>query len=162
MLDLSKEPTNEEGFGCRVKTGTLKDLMWHANHPQGKILNGLEFPDPIGCRNPDLQLSSDDVAWVQTTFMRPFCDRQAQKPLSDTRWGLAATAGAITYWHVDSNGYGTYVDVQVGVKWWVVATPRANGPHFANKSLYGKFNPQEVNSTIWDVKGVLLTPGDRL
>lgn len=160
VLDLSKEP-NEQGFGSRVKTGTLKDLLWHAQQPAGRILNGLEFPSPIGCSNPDQQLSSDDAAWVQTTF-RPFCDRETQKPLSDTRWGLAATGGAISYWHVDSDGYGTYVDVQVGIKWWVVATPKAQGPKFSTKSIYATFDPQEVNSDIWDVQAVLLRPGDRL
>ena len=28
------------------------------------------------------------------TTYKPFCSREVQKPLSDTRWGLAATAGA--------------------------------------------------------------------
>ena len=40
-----------------------------------------------------MELSTDDIAWVMTTY-KPFCSREVQKPLSDTRWGLAATAGS--------------------------------------------------------------------
>jgi hypothetical protein len=160
VLDLSKEP-NKQGFGCRVMTGTLKDLLWHSSHPEGRILNGLEFPHPSGCQDPDLQMSSDNIAWVQTTY-KPYCKRETQRPFSDLKWGLAATAAAVTYWHADSNGYATYVDVQVGVKWWVVATPKDGGPRFAHSNLYSTFDPQEVNSNLWDVEAVILRPGDRL
>lgn len=143
--------------------GTLKDLLWHANEPTGRILNGLEFPHPSGCGDPDVQMSSDDTAWVQTTY-KPFCSRETQKPLSDIRWGLAATKGAITYWHLDSNGYGTYIDVQAGTKWWVVATQKdqIDTPSFASNALYLTFDPQEVNSDLWDVEAFLLKPGHRL
>ena len=157
---MSIEP-NQQGFGCRLQTGTLKDLSWHANLSQGRVLNGLEFPHPSGCRDPDVEPSTDDIAWVMTTY-KPFCSREVQKPLSDTRWGLAATAGAVTYWHVDSNGYGTYVDVQVGLKWWVVASPKDDGPSFSESTLYNEFDPQDVNSDLWDIQAVVLEPGDRL
>lgn len=62
-VDLSVEPT-KEGFGCRLKTGTLKDLLLHANMSQGRVLNGLEFLNLCGCRDPDLPLATNDIAWV--------------------------------------------------------------------------------------------------
>ncbi|KAK2459345.1 hypothetical protein APHAL10511_008638 [Amanita phalloides] len=160
IQDLSIEP-DEDGLACRVKTGTLRSMFLHAKHPQGRILNGLEFPYPSGCKEPDLQLSSDTVAWVHT-MQRPLCKRESEKPMNDIRWGLAATAGAITNWHIDSNGFGTYVDVQTGKKWWVIAREKKRGLAFANRRMYAHFDPQDVNLNLWEVHAVMLSPGDRL
>lgn len=138
-------------------------MYWHANQHKGRILNGLEFPDPTGCREPDFQLSTDTVAWGQTRD-QPLCKADRHKPLNDIRWGLAATAHAISYWHVDANGYGTYVDVQEGAKWWVVGKQKEDGlgPSFASKMLYQEFDPQEANDDLWEVHATHLVPGDRL
>lgn len=146
-----------------MQIGTLEDLYWHSLLPNGRILNALEFPGPGNAKNPDVQLSSDTVAWDQTQELKPFCKKAtSEKPLSDIRWGLAATAGAITNWHIDTNGFCTYIDVQEGAKWWVVAQERKEGPSFASTNLYTKFDPQEVNLNLWEVHAVYLTPGDRL
>jgi hypothetical protein len=110
---------------------------------------------------PDVQMSSDAIAWSNTTAKR-LCNKPTQKPLTEIRWGLAGTAGAISHWHIDSNGFGTYIDVQTGLKWWVVAIPKMNGPRFENRDFYTSFDPQSVNSDLWDVGAVLLKPGDRL
>lgn len=160
VIDLSIEP-DEDGFSCRVQTATLKDLYWHSLSENGKILNGLEFPCPAGCMEPDVQMSSDGIAWSNTTAKR-LCNKPTQKPLTEIRWGLAGTAGAISRWHIDSNGFGTYVDVQTGQKWWVVASPKTDGRTFASRDFYNSFDPQRVNSHLWDVTAVLLKPGDRL
>lgn len=138
----------------------MEDLHWHAHQPNGRILNALEFPDPSGGRDPDLQLSTDTVAWVQTRH-RPLC-QDTEKPLKEIRWALAATAHAQTYWHLDANGFGTYIDVQTGAKWWVVAKEKEDGPAFGSTMLYRDFDPQEVNSKLWEVHAVILQPGDRL
>ncbi|KAF8324811.1 hypothetical protein F5887DRAFT_926536 [Amanita rubescens] len=159
-IDLSIEP-DANGFGCRVQTATLNDLHWHSLNKNGKILNGLEFPCPAGYMEPDVQISSDAIAWSSTTAKR-LCTKPTQKPLTEIRWGLAGTAGAISRWHIDSNGLGTYIDVQTGCKWWVVASPKKDGPKPANRDFYTTFDPEAVNSHLWDVSAVILEPGDRL
>ena len=157
---MSIEP-DASGFLSRVQIGTLADLYWHSLLPNGRIINALEFPEPGDAKNPDIELSSDTVAWDQTKE-KPFCKKNMEKPLTDIRWGLAATAGAVTNWHLDTNGFCTYIDVQEGAKWWVVAQERKGGPSFASRDLYNKFNPQDANLDLWEVHAIYLTPGDRL
>jgi hypothetical protein len=160
VLDLSIEP-DAAGLLCRVQMGTLADVHWHAMHPKGRILNALEFPEPGDARHPHIEVSSDTVAWDQTRG-RPFCKKVVDKPHGETRWALLATAHACTNWHVDTNGFGTYIDVEVGGKWWVVAHEKKDGPFFASKEFYNAFDSQEHNLDLWDVHSVYLSPGDRL
>ena len=124
-------------------------------------MNALEFPDPGDARHPHIEVSSDTVAWDQTRG-RPFCKKVVDKPHSETRWALLAMAHACTNWHVDTNGFGTYIDVEVGGKWWVVAHEKKDGPFFASKEFYNAFDSQEDNLDLWDVHSVYLSPGDRL
>ncbi|KAK2464090.1 hypothetical protein APHAL10511_003892 [Amanita phalloides] len=96
---------------------------------------------------------------------KPYCRKDSndsERPNYDIRWGLAATAGAISYWHVDANGFGTYIDVQTGKKWWVIAREKRGEQSFASKNQYSTFDPQEINSNLWEVHAVMLSPGDRL
>ena len=105
-------------------------------------------------------MSTDTVAWLQT-IDKPLC-KFIQKPITEIRWGLAATAGAISYWHMDTNGFATYIDVQVGKKLWVVAHPKQDGPSFGSRDFYCAFDCEKVNEDLWDVYAVLLKPGQRL
>ena len=41
-------------------------------------------------------------------------------------WRLAATTGARHGLHINSDGFGTFIDVQCGLKWWIVFHPPAN------------------------------------
>ena len=143
-----------------MKQGTLKDVLHHANLPDGRILNGLGFPTPNGCEEPDECLSSDTVASIQTMHL-PLCRKYGEIPRKDIRSGLAATKGAITNWHIDNNGFGTYVQVQTGKKWWVVAKEKEENP-FSGKRIYSEFDPQVANSHLWEVHAIMLAPGDRL
>jgi hypothetical protein len=106
-------------------------------------------------------MSTDTVAWSHT-FNMPLCKKHQQKPITDIRWGLAATAGAISYWHLDTNGFATYIDVQVGKKWWVVAHPKEDGPSFASRDFYSNFDCESINKDLWDVHAIMLEPGQRL
>ena len=159
--DSSVDPNTPNGFNARLKTGSLKDLHWHAQCPGGRILNCLELPNSTGCSEPHHAISTDTVAWSHT-IGKPLCKKHLQKPVTDIRWGLAATAGAISYWHLDTNGFATYIDVKVGQKWWVVAEPKEGGPSFGSKDFYSQFDCEKVNEELWDVYAVLLKPGQRL
>ncbi|KAF8330275.1 hypothetical protein F5887DRAFT_923231 [Amanita rubescens] len=98
LQDLSIEPDTPKGFNGRLMTMSLKDLEWHAKSPNGRILNCLKLPNSTGC-----------MAWSHALNM-PMCKKHQQKPITNIWWELAATAGAIRYWHLDTNGFATYID----------------------------------------------------
>jgi hypothetical protein len=98
----------------------------------------------------------------------------ALPPTADIRWGIAATTGAVHWWHIDSDGFGTYIDVQTGMKWWIVAKPKERisfqGSYQYDFSEFGSINLftqsgyelEKPNTFMWDLEAVALTPGTRL
>ena len=137
----------------------------------GKVLNALHFPMPeegLGA-NP---FSTDSVAWCGTKGWQD-CNNLELPPTADIRWGLAATAGALHWWHIDSDGFGTYIDVKTGMKWWIVARPKQatlqslchdDFAQFARTDIFMSSNYQMEKpcTSMWDLEAVLLTPGTRL
>jgi hypothetical protein len=93
-----------------------------------------------------------------------------QYPTASLRWGLAATEGAFSTFHIDSDGFGTYVSCvnRNGSKWWVIAGPkdRSNLSAFASfKLAWQFFNAMGADKTVLEeahVEAVLLRPGTRL
>jgi hypothetical protein len=149
----------------------LLECSQKENGRGGKILNALQFPMPeegLGA-NP---FSTDSVAWCGTKGWRD-CNDLELPPTADIRWGLAATAGALHWWHIDSDGFGTYIDVKTGMKWWIVARPKQatlqrlcheDYAQFARTDLFSTsdFQLEDPCTSVWDVEAVLLTPGSRL
>jgi hypothetical protein len=138
----------------------------------GKVLNALQFPMPeegLGV-NP---FSTDSAAWRGTKGW-PDCNESTLPPTADIRWGLAATAGAIHWWHIDSDGFGTYIDVKAGMKWWIIAKPKRrisfqassqyDFSEFARIDLFTAptYEMEEPCTSMWDLEAILLTPGTRL
>ena len=106
--------------------------------------------------------STDSAAWRATEGRRESSDAEAP-PLADVRWGLAATKGAVHWWHVDSDRFGTYLDIITGNKWWIVAKEKDNGLTFGSTSLFlSTYQLEEPNTDLWNVKAILLEPGTRL
>lgn len=149
----------------RVRLGTLRDLLvCSSKGPDGKIVNALDFPmaeQALG----SYPFSTDSAAWNGTKGAAD-CKRNKVPPLDSIRWGIAATAGALHWWHVDCDGFGTYVDTKTGLKWWIVA--RRKGTEHGFKS-FGEVNtfldtyqPDEPNEGAWDLEAVILHPGTRL
>jgi len=87
---------------------------------------------------------------------------------------LAATTGALHWWHIDSDGFGTYIDVKTGLKWWIVAKPKKtisfqgsshyDFSEFASTDLFtqSEYEVEAPSTSIWDLEAVLLSPGTRL
>ncbi|KAF8337752.1 hypothetical protein F5887DRAFT_920321 [Amanita rubescens] len=99
---------------------TLQDLSIEPDTPKG--FNGRVKDLQISkWENPKL-LEATQFHWVHGLVLHS-CKKHQQKPIT--------TAGAISYWHLDTNGFATYIDVQVGKKWWVVANSKEGGPSFA-------------------------------
>ena len=158
VADLSKE--NEFKTSSLHKQGTLQDLL-DCHRGDFKIVNGLDFPMP-SAPHPPTSMASDLAAFIATLDL-PFCGRNVAFPVMSTRWGLAATTGAFHLWHTDCNGFGTYIDTQVGFKWWVVGRPKEPSD-FSDIALFtsGKFQLNGPNGDLWSLEAVLLVPGSRL
>jgi hypothetical protein len=106
--------------------------------------------------------SSDFFAWLRT-LGNPFC--YGPYPVSDVRWGLVAFNGALHYFHVDSDGFGTWVEVKYGLKLWVIARPKSGGaPSFTeiDAFLSSIGVGRSPNCELWDLECVVLEPGTRL
>lgn len=75
-------------------------------------------------------------------------------------WATAATRDAVSWMHVDDDGFATAITVKTGAKYWVVARPR----HSADTGLDLDFGvkwetdrPPSVDE--YEMEGVLLRPG---
>ncbi|KJA12766.1 hypothetical protein HYPSUDRAFT_152259, partial [Hypholoma sublateritium FD-334 SS-4] len=75
------------------------------------------------------------------------------------RWNLAATKDAFHDWHIDSDGYGTFVSVVTGSKWWIVARPRSLNVDVLN--TIPVFLDERIIENL-EVEAILLQPGSEL
>jgi type IV secretory pathway TrbF-like protein len=88
-------------------------------------------------------------------------------------WGTAATQHAVSWPHVDDEGFATMVSVQVGSKYWMVGRHKVH-PIFRQDDGIGNVDtinafgvgikdrswvPATSNTSQWDYEGILLTPG---
>lgn len=114
-------------------------------------------------------MSSEIEAWRLTEGLK-FCPNAVNFPVGQMRWGSAATRGARRWTHVDSDGLGTFVDVQCGAKWWITFSP----PPTQGKDILGftfermgvidgtHLTPHERIEGGWVAEALYLTPGTRL
>jgi hypothetical protein len=99
-----------------MTSGTLLDMQ-EAHMSSGKILNLLDLPMAIfsGCLKG---LSSDCTAF-QKTLQGPMCKKRVEYPVVETVWGLAATTGAVSVFHLDANGFVTWINI-AGAKYGIL------------------------------------------
>jgi hypothetical protein len=155
-------PTVNGDMSAQLRIGTLEDILDMAKDPDGAIVNALSFPLPLSAIKRD-KLSGEIEAWRLTEGL-PFCNNKALYPTSDMRWGLAATAWARHWVHLDCDGLGTTVDMLCGLKLWALFKPHLHGEPDSTSHVdlfLDDFDPAVVVKT-WDVEAVLLTPGTRL
>ncbi len=119
-------------------------------------MNALEFPQEHAGWEPTAKFSSDRVAWAATTGLH---DKEGELyPIRDMVWGLGCTAGAYTWWHIDSNGLLTRIEVKCGHKIWIFIFDQ-NG-HFLQTCAFEDFEMDEAGQ--YRIEAVLLQPGTRL
>lgn len=143
-------------------TGTLEHVLANARDPQGAILNALSFPLPLSAIDQSAY-SSDAEAWCITEGL-PHSPEDAQYPTRDVRWGLAATAGARHWIHVDCDGLCTVIDPLCGDKLWILYGPDAQYDPKIFGDIDQFFNNFDVTNPpeYWCAEAVYLQPGTRL
>lgn len=151
-----------KNHAAQLCTGTLDHVLACARKEDGAIINALSFPLPLSSIH-QTPFSSDVEAWRITEGL-PFCDEDAQYPTADMRWGLAATAGARHWIHIDSDGLSTSVDQLCGRKLWILYTPDDEYSADIFGDIDQFFNDFDVTNPpkYWSAEAVLLQPGTRL
>jgi hypothetical protein len=132
-------------------TASSDQLLAASATDSGKILNALEFPMGTAPVSPTPKFSTDLLAWETIS-------RGIPPPIGDIRWGLAATAGARTWFHMDSNGFDTIVEVKCGCKVWICIQDKDG--HFVSIDAFKNFELDEAGD--YQIEAILLTPGTRL
>jgi len=115
-------------------------------------------------------LGLETTAWNATVGL-PYCDEQPM-PVNEFRWGLAATAGALHFLHIDCEGLGTFIDVKCGEKIFFVPRPnilshpspsRDGHDTFGNLELFLEdYSPENPVRSLWSVEAILLSAGSRM
>jgi len=145
------DPDSDDAGNSQIITATSGQLLEASTSYTGKILNALEFPMGTAPVSPTPKFSSDLVAWEITS-------RGIPPPIGDIRWGLAATHGARTWFHMDSNGFNTFIDVKCGSKAWLLIYDKFG--YFKVVDAFKDFELDEPGKFLIEV--ILLTPGTRL
>jgi hypothetical protein len=94
----------------------------------------------------------------------------AIRPLhDDTVWGTAALQHAVSWQHVDDEGFATVVTNMVGSKYWVLARQRRDKSNedaqgdMASAAAFGHtLQPTSASKEIFEHEGLLLEPGSVL
>jgi hypothetical protein len=154
---------NEElqDYQRRVRQGTLMKLYDASIAPSGfdKSLNGIGFPLPEA--GVDVTSYATDVRAFHRTKHEFVCIRRL--PTGEMVFGLAATTAAYHWWHIDSRGEATMVNVATGEKIWVVAEPRDPGYMWSTHVwTVDEVDVTKLDPQNWKMEAVLLRAGDRL
>jgi hypothetical protein len=145
-------------------TGVAKNLLENAI-PQGKILNGLDFPMWKDSQWDRRAYATDMVAW-DYLLGSPHCGTiTTPYPTGDMRWGLAGTAHTVSMFHVDSDGFATFGQVMCGKKLWAVYRPSSTLPlsdiNFFLRSENFQLDKIPAKAK-FGLEAVVLRPGDLL
>ncbi|KAF9473563.1 hypothetical protein BDN70DRAFT_937335 [Pholiota conissans] len=138
-----------------TRQGTVQELIDAAEPEIHKILNGLSFPRPWAGMSVT-SYASDTHALPHVMHGAGAIRRDL--PIGEYRFGLVAPHDAWHAWHIDSDGFGTFIETVTGAKLWITAstigTPDAlafsrigfffNKEFDLNKSGKGLFNVQAM------------------
>lgn len=119
----------------RHRAAKLDQLIFNLNRPE--ILAGERQPAVVNFL--DIPLSSAHNIGLPTEGIDSFPVLQSSNdarhvyatelPHTDYKWGLAASAGAVSASHMDAAGFGTSVRMLLGQKIWILMIPDSTAPH---------------------------------
>jgi hypothetical protein len=136
---------------ARDTIGSLDDLITSHQATVGHILATTQIAMPFSQFSPPPMMATDLRAWADMLDY-PFCKRRISFPFSQTRWGMASTAGAFTDWIVPSDGLCTYFQILHGKQFVVVVTPREKIHMFP-------IRPPSDDIDFWEYEGMLVKAG---
>jgi hypothetical protein len=93
--------------------------------------------------------------------------QQIAPPANTLLWATAATAHASSWFHLDDHGMATTVNVESGMKLWIVARPKPGHrdtayTNFGAARPFSEWEPHFAGEDFFDHEAVLLTAGDSL
>ncbi|RXW19323.1 hypothetical protein EST38_g6530 [Candolleomyces aberdarensis] len=142
------------------KSTTLREMCEIDQGPekQKKALNALSFPD-YKASPKDAKLGLDERIWNACNLNYGF--KEMLYPCFATNWSIIGLSGACHGWHNDSEGFGTFVIVRSGLKWWVVGRSAKTN----EKRDFFLESPDFDNWAVdedWEVEALLLRPGTKI
>jgi len=146
--DQSVQVDPHEAGTSQLITATSDQLLKAAASESGKILNALQFPMNLASLTPTPKFSTDLLAWASTATAVP-------PPIGDIRFGLAATPGARSWFHIDCMGFLTFIMTMCGLKIWICI--RDKDGKFVKIDSFKDFELDDVQG--YKVEAILLTPG---
>jgi len=151
-----------DDYTAQLCTGTLEHILASARKKDGAILNALSFPLSLSEIRKSA-FSSDVEAWRVTEGL-PYCEHDTRYPTSDMRWGLAATAFARHWIHIDCDGLCTVIDPLCGSKLWFIFSPHEDDSSSTFGDIDQFFDSFDVTKPQehWIAEVVYLKPGTRL
>lgn len=151
---------NQRQVNSRIVSGTLRAVYNHTQSPGGRILNVLDLPLVAGIPPPST-IASHLPAWRDTTSNNTFEKGVEIYDTEHTSWALVATTDAFHKWHLDAEGFATWIEVVSGCKWWTVAV----APSHDDMARLDQFDSPfslELGKREWRYESVLLPAGARL
>ena len=145
------DPDSDEAGKSQIITASSDQLLEASTTDAGKILNALEFPMGTAPVSPTPKFLTDLVAWESFSHGIP-------PPIGDIQWGLVATPGARSWFHIDSNGFNTFIDVKCSCKVWMCIQDKCG--HFLSIDAFKDFELDDAGD--YQIKVILLTPGTHL
>ena len=142
---------------------TLGDILENAHlSTEGKILNGLEFPQWKGhLASP--QFASDLVAWEHTAGLHKTPLNFAY-PLGNMNWSLVGTANTVTFLHIDADGINTGINIKCRKKVWGILKDTSQ-EHFMSINAFTalRFALDSIDSqSPYQLEAIVLMPNNML
>lgn len=145
------------------RMGTFRQLLEAHNDPDGKLINVLDIPtrvsDPINAKalHSHLRACQTPTNGVPLVLQESF-----NRGHTGLTWGLAATRGTNHTWHIDAEGFATYINVVAGTKLWIIARPAERDILGDVKFFTEGFRVNRTRPAHCTVEAILLQSGDGL
>lgn len=136
----------------------LRELLRHADTDSPVAINALDFP--LGDVAVQFPPSYPDIA----TSAYSANQVKGLVPPTDMRhvtsWGTAATANAVSWFHIDDDGFGTAVTVQAGKKWWILARRKGSrsADDMSDAATFRGWLVDDIDGNVWEWEAVCLDP----
>ncbi|KAF6762010.1 hypothetical protein DFP72DRAFT_1164876 [Ephemerocybe angulata] len=147
---------------ARVRSGTLRDVCYAGLLPlqNRRPLNAVNIPKHTSCGLPETPEDSGIRALHRT------CDDHGCSkalPADSLRFGSVATTGAHELWQIAGHGFGTAIEVAIGRRLLVVATPKDE----RLSSSLNLWSDEDLNNAMLDlsrchVETIVAQAGDKV